>query len=69
MATDSSILELKIPWIEEPGRLQSLGSQRVVYNQVTKHSAAWNQEEESDMDDGIRHICVQIISKVSKKKI
>ena len=29
MATDSSILALKIPWAEEPGRLQTMGSQRV----------------------------------------
>ena len=29
MATDSSILAEKIPWTEEPGRLQSMGLQRV----------------------------------------
>ena len=29
MATHSSILAWTIPWIEEPGRLQSMGSQRV----------------------------------------
>ena len=29
MATHSSILAWKIPWMEEPGRLQSTGSQRV----------------------------------------
>ena len=29
MATLSSILAWKIPWAEEPGRLQSMGSQRV----------------------------------------
>ena len=29
MATHSSILGWKIPWMEEPGRLQSMGSQRV----------------------------------------
>ena len=29
MATHSSILACKIPWIEEPGGLQSMGSQRV----------------------------------------
>ena len=28
-ATHSSILAWKIPWMEEPGRLQSMGSQRV----------------------------------------
>ena len=29
MATHSSILAYKIPWTEEPGGLQSIGSQRV----------------------------------------
>ena len=29
MATHSSILAWKIPWIVGPGRLQSMGSQRV----------------------------------------
>ena len=29
MVTQSSILAWKIPWMEEPGRLQSMGSQIV----------------------------------------
>ena len=29
MATHSSTLAWKIPWMEEPGRLESMGSQRV----------------------------------------
>ena len=29
MATHSSILAWKIPWTEEPGRLQSMGLQRI----------------------------------------
>ena len=32
MATHSSTLAWKIPWTEEPGRLQSMGSQRVGHN-------------------------------------
>ena len=32
MAAHSSILAWRIPWTEEPGRLQSPGSQRVGYN-------------------------------------
>ena len=32
MATHSSILEWRIPWTEEPDRLQSMGSQRVKHN-------------------------------------
>ena len=32
MATPSSTLAWKIPWTEEPGRLQSMGLQRVRHN-------------------------------------
>ena len=32
MATHSSTLAWKIPWTEEPSRLQSMGSQRVGHN-------------------------------------
>ena len=35
MATHSSTLAWKIPWTEEPGRLQSMGSQRVGHDWVT----------------------------------
>ena len=36
MATYSSILAWKIPWMEEPGGLQSIGSQRA------RHDSAFN---------------------------
>ena len=36
MATHSSILAWRIPWTEEPGRLQSMGSQRVRQDWATK---------------------------------
>ena len=32
MATHSSILAWKIPWMEESGRLQSMGLQRVTHD-------------------------------------
>ena len=32
MAIHSSILAWRIPWTEEPGRLQPMGSQRVGHN-------------------------------------
>ena len=35
MATHSSILAWRIPWTEEPGGLQSMGSQRVGHDRVT----------------------------------
>ena len=32
MKTDSGILDRRIPWTEEPGGLQPMGSQRVGHN-------------------------------------
>ena len=32
MATHSSTLARRIPWTEEPGRLQAIGSQKVRHN-------------------------------------
>ena len=37
MATHSSIPAWKIPWTEEPGGLQSMGSWRVGHDWMTKH--------------------------------
>ena len=36
MATHSNILAWEVPWTEEPGRLQSMESQRVIYDLVTR---------------------------------
>ena len=38
MATHSRILAWRIPWTEEPGRLQSMGSQRVRHDWATEHT-------------------------------
>ena len=38
MATHSSILAWKIPWTEEPGRLQFMGLQRVWHDWATEHT-------------------------------
>ena len=35
MATNSNILAWRISWTDEPGGLQSMGSQRVGHNSVT----------------------------------
>ena len=40
MATHSSILTWKSPWIEEPGRLESTGSQRAGHDWATEHTRA-----------------------------
>ena len=36
MAIHSSTIAWKIPWLEEPGRLQSMGSQKVRHDSATK---------------------------------
>ena len=38
MASHSSTLAWKIPWTEKPGRLQSMGSQRVGHDSATSLS-------------------------------
>ena len=38
MATYSSILAWEIPWTEEPGGLQSIGSQRIEHDLATEHA-------------------------------
>ena len=46
MATHSSIRAWEIPWIEEPGGLQSRGSQRVRHNLATKEQCKRDMEAE-----------------------
>ena len=52
MATHSSSLAWKIPWTEEPGRLQSMGSQRVGHDLVTllhlTYGRKWRTKEPLD---------------------
>ena len=38
MTTHSSVLAWRIPWIEEPGRLESMGPQRVGRDWVSEHA-------------------------------
>ena len=42
VATHSSVLAWRIPWTEEPGGLQSMGSQRVGYDLATKQQQAYS---------------------------
>ena len=42
MATHSSILAWKILWTEEPGRLQSIGSQRLGHDSTHTHTHTQN---------------------------
>ena len=43
MATHSSILAWRFPWTEEPGGLQSMGSQRVRQDRAAEHPAPRKQ--------------------------
>jgi len=51
MATHSSILAWKIPWMDEPGRLQSMGTQRVRHDWATSLllSKQWPEEQASNL--------------------
>ena len=50
MVTHSSTLTWKIPWTEEPGRLQSMGSRRVGYDWVPSLSLfTWMHALEKEM--------------------
>ena len=44
MAPHSSTLAWKIPWTEEPGRLQSVGSLLVVFHYIPLHTAPAGQK-------------------------
>jgi len=50
MATHSSILAWKIPWTEEPGGLQSIGSQRVGHDYVTEQEELGERERTGTND-------------------
>ena len=53
METHPSILAWRLPWTEEPGRLQSIGSQRVGHNCMTDSmdmnlSRLWDIEKDTE---------------------
>ena len=45
MATHSSILDWRIPWTEEPGGLESIGSQELVMTKETWHTRKQNKNK------------------------
>ena len=47
MANHSSILAWENPWTKKPGRLQSLGLQKLGHDWVTKHTFQEKQESEN----------------------
>ena len=75
MATHSSILAWRIPWTEEPGRLQSTGSQRVRHNWATSLSLSlsvsisgretstilqWLTHSPGTWTRCLQHICIKL---------
>ena len=50
MAVHSRTIAWKIPWTEEPGRLQSTGLQRVGHDRATLLSLFKKQQLEPDME-------------------
>ena len=44
MATHSSVLAWRIPWTEEPGGLQSMGSQETDTIEATQRSTAMDEK-------------------------
>ena len=61
MATHSSILAWRIPWTEEPGGLQSTGSQRVRHDWVT----SLYKPILLIQGQNIKHICLPSLSTVA----
>ena len=51
LAAHSSILAWKIPWIEEPGGLQSIGSQRVRQTERLTLSLSRNKHQAPEKPD------------------
>ena len=53
MATHSTILAWRIPWTEEPGRLQFTGSQKIGHNwETNKKKREWEKKPTSSTGDG-----------------
>ena len=52
MVTHSSTLAWKVPWMEKPGRLQSMGSQRAGHNRVTSLSFFLSDGKETSCSAG-----------------
>ena len=50
MTTHSSIFAWRIPWTEEPGKLQSIRLQRVVHDWVTEHAHTHKQHQGRVLD-------------------
>ena len=61
MATYSTIFAREIPWTEEPGRLQSMGLQRVGHDLVTKTNRKYKNITSFRMVDSAAQLGYQSI--------
>ena len=59
MATHSSILAWRIPWTEEPGGLQALGSQRVGHDLATKTRAECSVGAAACTGQALTEVCAE----------
>ena len=50
MATHSSILSWRIPWTEEPGGLQFMGSQRTGHSWASEYTITYCNTEQEEGD-------------------
>ena len=74
MTTQSSNLTWRIPWTEEPGRLLSMGSQRVGHDRVTYTftlKVALIQEHRvihpAQMTENLLSCCWAVLSKLTSR--
>ena len=68
MATHSSILVCRIPWAEEPGGLQPMGSQRVRHNRVMNTFKAGYGENKGAMTLILHHILLVCFMTKNRKQ-
>ena len=68
MATHSSVLARKIPWTEEPGRLQSVGLQRVRHDWAYTHNL-YNHISYSSLLLSSNHIDLLIAPRIPSFKL
>ena len=70
MATHFSMLAWEIPWTEEPGRLQSMGLQRVGHDSVRTHTHT--PHDEVCMHDQTKfrlgNLCIQCTESKKEKE-
>ena len=72
MATHSSALAWKIPWMEKPGRLQAMGLQRVGHDWATSLSFPFliiNQKIDNLKCNKWRFMCFKVLKRYKISKI